>query len=159
MQYKFVGFVENNFVGKPTFLFSTFGVWVFTQQLVFQPIWRSVYTDDRAVVKQAIQHSVCQCWIFEDLRPFRKCGVGSNDCWFLLVSFCDQLKEQISRFIIHFQIPQFINYEKSVLRILFQSGWKSVFVIGLLQLWNKILKCNEIRWSSCLGCFDSDCRR
>jgi hypothetical protein len=26
MQYKFVGFVENNFVGKPTFLFSTFGV-------------------------------------------------------------------------------------------------------------------------------------
>ena len=30
MQYKFVGFVENNFVGKPTFLFSTFPTILFS---------------------------------------------------------------------------------------------------------------------------------
>ena len=35
MQYKFVGFVENNFVGKPTFLFSTFPTILFSLLQLF----------------------------------------------------------------------------------------------------------------------------
>ena len=72
MQYKFVGFVENKFVGKPTFLFSTFAWILVRQQLVFQSIWRAIYTDDCAVVKQAVKNCIYQSKVFEHFRPLRE---------------------------------------------------------------------------------------
>ena len=104
MQYKFVGFVENKFVGKPTFLFSTFPWSVVRQQLVFQSIWMAIYTDDCAVVKQAVKYRICQGLVFEHFRPLREWWIRGDDCRFLLVSFRHQLKEQIRCLIIHFQI-------------------------------------------------------
>jgi hypothetical protein len=62
-----------------------------------------------SVMNQAIHHGACGVVIGKDLDPIWERQVGGDADALAFVSSCDYLEEQIRRFTLKRNIPQFVN--------------------------------------------------
>jgi len=105
---------------------------------------------------EPVDDGSCDDVVIEDLAPFRKRLVRSDDHRTPFITTGDQLEEDVRIFLLNREVTDLVDDQKLVFRIMLHDLLMPVLSVGFLDFGDQVIEMDEIGADALAARFDAD---